>query len=279
MGMTIQRDTGGYYDRFRDRIMFPIRDHRGRAIGFGGRIIDEGTPKYLNSPETPIFHKGRELYGLYQARRKHKELERLFVVEGYMDVLALAQHGIDNAVATLGTAATIDHLERTFRNTNQVVICFDGDEAGQKAAARAMETALPLLRDGRQVFFMFMPEGEDPDSLVRQQGRGFFEDTAKYLPLSDYLINTLKEQNELSTREGRSRMVEQSLPYLSKLPPGALRQMILRDIATVTRIPVEDIEPLIKEGSRLPRRGPTPQTRTQDKMMTPVSHLIALTPS
>ena len=276
IGMTIPRDSGGYYDRFRDRILFPIRDQRGRAIGFGGRIIDEGTPKYLNSPETPIFHKGRELYGLYQARRKHKELEKLFVVEGYMDVLALAQHGITNAVATLGTAVTTDHLERVFRNTGQVVFCFDGDEAGQKAAARAMETVLPLLRDGRQAFFLFMPEGEDPDSLVRKQGRGFFQDAGKCLPLSDYLINSLKSQNDLSIREGRSRMVEQSLPYLSKLPQGALRQMILRDIAALSRIPVEDIEPLINTSSRPPARGPRPRAGTQGKMMTPVSHLISL---
>jgi len=254
IGMTIERDSGGYYDRFRDRIMFPIRDQRGRAIGFGGRIIDDGTPKYLNSPETPIFHKGRELYGLYQARHHNRDIDRLYVVEGYMDVLALAQYGIHNAVATLGTAATHDHVEKLFRATGRIVFCFDGDEAGQKAAWRALEETLPALHDGRQAFFLFLPEGEDPDSYIRRHGREAIEDPATAMPLSDYLINTLKEDNDLTTREGRSRLLDRAAPLLSKLPHGALRQMVLRDIGGLTRTPVEDIEPLLK-GEARPRRA------------------------
>ncbi len=252
IGMTIQRnDSGnGYYDRFRDRIMFPIRDHRGRAIGFGGRTLGEEKPKYLNSPETPIFHKGRELYGLYQARHASKQIPRLFVVEGYMDVLALVQNGISNVVATLGTASTPDHLNRIFRNTDQIVFCFDGDEAGRNAAWKAMEIALTYLRDGKQAWFMFMPDGYDPDDFVREKGRSAFDDADNFMPLSEYLMITLKSQNDLSTREGRSRLVDQAMPYVSALPHGALRQILLRDIASIARTPVEDIEPLLQKSDK-----------------------------
>jgi DNA primase len=278
IGMTIERDSGGWYDRFRDRVMFPIRDQRGRAIGFGGRIIDEGTPKYLNSPETPIFHKGRELYGLYQARRRNKQIERLYVVEGYMDVLALAQFGIHNAVATLGTAATKEHVEKLFRVADRIVFCFDGDEAGQKAAWRALEETLPALRDGHQAFFLFLPEGEDPDSYVRRHGRARLEDPAVAMPLSDHLINTLKQDNDLATREGRSRLLHQALPHLSRLPPGALRQMVLRDIAGIVRMEPEDIEPMLKGQARPPERAraarPRPQ-RPDRGQTTLVGRLIA----
>jgi DNA primase len=256
IGMTIQRnDTGnGYYDRFRDRIMFPIRDHRGRAIGFGGRTLGEEKPKYLNSPETPIFHKGRELYGLYQARHATKQIPRLFVVEGYMDVLALVQNGISNVVATLGTASTPDHLNRIFRNTDQIVFCFDGDEAGRNAAWKAMEIALPLLRDGKQAWFMFMPDGYDPDDFVREKGRSAFDDVHHFIPLSEYLVNTLKSRNDLSTREGRSRLVDQAMPYVSALPHGALRQILLRDIAGIARTPLEDIEPLLQKSDKITQK-------------------------
>ena len=252
IGMTVQRnDSGnGYYDRFRDRIMFPIRDHRGRAIGFGGRTLGEEKPKYLNSPETPIFHKGRELYGLYQARHASKQIPRLFVVEGYIDVLALVQNGISNVVATLGTASTPDHLNRIFRNTDQIVFCFDGDEAGRNAAWKAMEIALTYLRDGKQAWFMFMPDGYDPDDFVREKGRSAFDDADNFMPLSEYLMITLKSQNDLSTREGRSRLVDQAMPYVSALPHGALRQILLRDIASIARTPVEDIEPLLQKSDK-----------------------------
>ncbi|NIP82922.1 MAG: DNA primase, partial [Gemmatimonadetes bacterium] len=171
-GLLVDKGGGGFYDRFRGRVIFPILDRRGRTIGFGGRVLGDDTPKYLNSPESAIFHKGRELYGLYQARKAAGKPERLIVVEGYMDVVALAQHGIRNAVATLGTAATEAHLEQLFRVSQDVVFCFDGDEAGRRAAWRALETALPAMHDGRQAFFMFLPEGQDPDSLVRERGAG-----------------------------------------------------------------------------------------------------------
>ncbi|HKJ77760.1 MAG TPA: DNA primase, partial [Gammaproteobacteria bacterium] len=171
VGLLIEREEDRRrYDRFRDRVIFPIRDPRGRTVGFGGRVLGDDKPKYLNSPESEVFHKGRELYGLYEAQQAVRRPERLLVVEGYMDVVALAQHGIANAVATLGTAATADHLQRLFRVTGEVVFCFDGDEAGGKAAWRALENAMPQMRDGRQVRFMFLPQGEDPDSLVRAIG-------------------------------------------------------------------------------------------------------------
>ncbi len=244
-GMVLRKDTGGFYDRFRDRIIFPIRDQRGRAIGFGGRVLDEGTPKYLNSPETSIFHKGRELYGLYQARRKLKDLDHLYIVEGYMDVLALAQYGIQNTVATLGTAVTPEHLDRLFKVTSKLIFCFDGDAAGQNAAWRALEIALPLLRDGRQSYFMFMPEGDDPDSYVRKHGSKQFGYASDYVPLSDYLLNTLRNDIDLKTREGRALLVEKTVPYLSRLPAGALRELLLKDIATYSELSVKDLKQLL----------------------------------
>jgi len=275
IGMAIKRDGGGYYDRFRDRIMYPIRDQRGRAIAFGGRILEEGTPKYLNSPETPIFHKGRELYGLYQAKHRQKDLERLYVVEGYMDVLAMAQYGVGNTVATLGTAATKDHIEKLFRSTGRIVFCFDGDAAGRKAAWRAMEETLPALREGRQAYFLFMPEGEDPDTYIRRNGREAMEDPAVAMPLSDYLINTLKADNDLATMEGRSRLLDQALPYLSRMPQGTLRQMLLRDIAGLARTPLEDIEPRLR-GEARPRRTTSAPTAAPGQRKTLVGHIISL---
>lgn len=262
-GMIIKRDNGGYYDRFRDRIMFPIRDSRGRVIGFGGRVLDDETPKYLNSPETPIYHKGRELYGLYQARRTNKDLQRLYVVEGYMDVIALAQYGITNAVASLGTAATSDHLERLFRAAPQVVYCFDGDNAGRTAAWRALETTLPLIRDGRQAFFMFMPQGEDPDTYVRSNGKGSFEDSSQYLALSDYLIAKLKESTDLSTTQGQAKLVDDALPFISLMPQGALRKLLIRDVAKLSNGDEAYIESLLSSQKPLERRQSRPNKPAQ----------------
>jgi DNA primase len=273
-GMLIQRDSGGYYDRFRDRIMFPIRDHRGRAVGFGGRVLDDSTPKYLNSPETPIFHKGRELYGLHLLRGANPA--RLLVVEGYMDALALAQFGVSGAVATLGTAATRDHLERLFRLTARVIFCFDGDEAGRRAGWRALETALPLLRDGRQVFFLFLPDGEDPDSWVRRHGAAAFEDERRLVPLSDHLLDTLKDGVDLATREGRARLVDRAMPHVATLPAGALRQLLLQDLARIARMTPEQMGPLVpRPGSRQsPRPVRRPPGRGGQRGL--VSHLIRL---
>lgn len=275
IGMTIERDEGGFYDRFRNRIMFPIRDQRGRAIGFGGRVLDDGTPKYLNSPETPIFHKGKELYGLYQARHKSPADQPVFIVEGYMDVLALAQHKLPNVVATLGTAATADQLSRMFRHTSRLIFCFDGDEAGKKAAWRAMETALPLLRDGRQAFFMFLPDGMDPDDYVRKHGPETFADSRKLTPLSDYLLDTVKAQNDLGSREGRSRFVDQTTPLVSRLPQGGLRQILLRDIAGVAKTAIDDIEPLARKPDLLPKKHKVTYKR-QGQDRTPVTSIIEL---
>ncbi|NNE38193.1 MAG: DNA primase, partial [Gammaproteobacteria bacterium] len=229
LGMVITRDSGGQYDRFRDRIMYPIRDYRGRVVGFGGRTLGDDTPKYLNSPETIIFHKGRELYGLFQARQKLKETNRIFVVEGYMDVIALAQFQITNAVATLGVAATSDHLHRIYRNVNQVVFCFDGDEAGRTAAWRAMEIALTFLREGNQAFFIFMPDGKDPDDFVREHGNEFFQDHDNFIPLSDYLFSNLTSKVDLKTREGRSQLIDLATPLIAKIPQGGFKQLITSD--------------------------------------------------
>lgn len=239
VGMLVKKDSGGYYDRFRDRIMFPIRDTRGRVIAFGGRQLekDEKGAKYLNSSETPIFHKGRELYGLYQARKAERKLERLLVVEGYMDVVSLAQFGVRNAVATLGTATTRDHLERLFRVVPQVVFCFDGDRAGQQAAWRALENALPVLSEGRQINFMFLPEGEDPDTLVRREGKdGFEARVSDAVPFSDYFFGEMAQAVDLSSTEGRARLVEKARPLIKKLPDGVFRHMMAARLAEIAHI-------------------------------------------
>jgi DNA primase len=209
------------YDRFRHRIMFPIRDQRGRTIGFGGRVLDDSTPKYLNSPETPVFHKGRELYGLYEARQTLKEIPCLIMVEGYMDVIALAQYGIANAVATLGTALTENHLQKLFRYTSELVFCFDGDNAGRRAAARSLEIALPEMRDGVSAKFLFLPDGEDPDSMVRQLGTtAFQEQVKKAQPLSEFLFEQLNDGIDSSTADGKARLSKVCAPQINRIPQG-----------------------------------------------------------
>ncbi|WP_284601615.1 DNA primase [Dickeya dadantii] len=223
-GMLVTNDNGRTYDRFRDRVMFPIRDKRGRVIAFGGRVMGDGMPKYLNSPETEIFHKGRQLYGLYEAQQKNPELKRLLVVEGYMDVVALAQFGIDYAVASLGTSTTADHIQLLFRATDQVVCCYDGDRAGRDAAWRALETALPYLDDGRQLRFMFLPDGEDPDTLVRQEGKAAFEQRIEQaMPLSAFLFDSLLQQVDMSTPDGRAKLSTLALPLIGQVPGETLR--------------------------------------------------------
>ena len=232
LGMAIQGDKNKPYDRFRGRIQFPIRDKRGRVIGFGGRVLADATPKYLNSPETRIYHKGHELYGLYEAKLANKQLSRLVVVEGYMDVVALAQHGVNYAVASLGTATTPEQLQTLFRTVREVICCYDGDRAGRDAAWRAMDNALPLIQDGYTLKFVFLPDGEDPDSLIREQGQEAFEkilDNA--MPLSEFLLSNLSEQTDLNTNEGSSKLVELFQPYLNKLPDSFLKQSIISSIA------------------------------------------------
>lgn len=232
LGMAIQGDKNRPYDRFRGRIMFPIHDKRGRVIGFGGRVIENGTPKYLNSPETRIYSKGQELYGLYEAKQACNNLTRLVVVEGYMDVVALAQHGIDYAVASLGTSTTFEQLQSLFRTVKDVICCYDGDRAGREAAWRAMENALPLIRDGYSLKFVFLPDGEDPDSLVREQGAQAFEQIIdKATPLSKFLFEQLVSQVDMNSLEGRSALIENFQPYLNKLPPSVLKDSIINELA------------------------------------------------
>ncbi len=230
--------TAGFYDRFRDRVMFPIRDTRGRMIAFGGRVLDAGEPKYLNSPETELFHKGRELYGLYESRQATRSLQRLLVVEGYMDVVSLHQAGITYAVATLGTATTPDHLQRIFRLVGEVVFCFDGDRAGRAAAWRALENAVAEVKQGRQVRFLFLPEGHDPDTLVREEGAEAFEARlANALPLSDYLIRELSTRADLASVDGRAKLVELARPLVRRIPSDVYRELLVAQLAEAIRMP------------------------------------------
>ncbi len=217
--------------------MFPIRDARGRTIGFGGRVLDKGEPKYMNSPETELFHKGRELYGLYEARQASRTLTRILVVEGYMDVVRLHQAGVTYAVATLGTATTPEHLARIFRICNEVVFCFDGDRAGRAAAWRALENALSQVRDGRQIRFLFLPEGHDPDSLVGEEGKEKFEARLQEaLPLSEYFLKHLCAQVDVQTVDGRARLGQLAKPLLERIPPGLYRELLADEIAKVVRM-------------------------------------------
>ena len=255
-GLVVRKDSGRYFDRFRGRIMFPIRDARGRCIGFGGRLTGVGEPKYLNSPETVLFHKGRELYGLWEARQALRQIERLVVVEGYMDVVALARHGIDFAVATLGTATTADHLNRLFRLTEDVIFCFDGDAAGRKAAWRALETTLPQLREGRQVRFVFLPERHDPDSYVNEFGADAFVALIESsIPLSEYLLGELESRSDGSV-DGRARLAEQAGPLVGRVPPGVYRDLLLRSLAERVGLSPERLAPSIGTGDRNGRSGP-----------------------
>ncbi len=233
LGLTVQRNDGkGAYDRFRDRVQFPIHDRRGRTIGFGGRVLDNGTPKYMNSPESAVFHKGQELYGLHEARKTVRKLEHILVVEGYMDVVALAQFDINYAVATLGTATTPEHLERLFRTVPEVVFCFDGDRAGREAAWRALENTLPVLADGREARFLFLPEGEDPDSLVRKIGKDAFEQRiASATHLSDFFFERLSAQLDIDSIDGRARLVNLASPLLARMPDGMFRQLMTERLA------------------------------------------------
>jgi DNA primase len=242
VGLVIERErkagvNPGYYDRFRDRVMFPIRDARGRTIGFGGRVLDKGEPKYLNSPETELFHKGRELYGLYEARQASRTLTRLLIVEGYMDVVRLHQAGITCAVATLGTATTPEHLSRVFRICNELIFCFDGDRAGRAAAWRALENSLSQVREGRQLRFLFLPDGHDPDSLVGEEGREAFEArVAGAMPLSEYFIAHLKSQVDMNTVDGRAQFGELARPLLERIPAGIYRELLADELANVVRL-------------------------------------------
>ncbi len=236
-GMLIENDKGNRYDRFRGRVMFPIRDRRGRVIGFGGRVIGDGTPKYLNSPETPIFHKGKELYGLYEVTQAYREPPQILVVEGYMDVVALAQYGVDYSVASLGTSTTGDHLQLLFRQTGTVVCCYDGDRAGREAAWRALENALSFLKSGHVLKFLFLPDGEDPDSYIRKFGKDEFETQVRDAePLSKYLFNNLLSQVDVGNDEGKAALEALALPLINKIPDNALQSQLLKLLGQKTGI-------------------------------------------
>jgi DNA primase len=256
LGLIVERERGQirdgdrHYDRFRDRIMFPIRDSRGRIIAFGGRILDQGEPKYLNSPETVLFHKGSELYALFETRRARTNLKRLLVVEGYMDAVRLHQYGINYAVATLGTATTPEHFKRIFRLVSEVVFAFDGDRAGRAAAWRALQHALPEARQGREIRFLFLPDGHDPDSLVGEEGAQAFEHRLEStLPLSEYLIRELSALSELSSADGRAHFSENARPLWAKLPEGVYRELMLARIAEVVGIGPQRLQELWAKGN------------------------------
>jgi DNA primase len=276
-GLLVDKGGGGFYDRFRGRITFPILDRRGRTVGFGGRVLDDETPKYLNSPETAVYHKGRELYGLYQARKATGKPERLIVVEGYMDVVALAQHGIHNAVATLGTAATDAHLEQLFRTSEDVVFCFDGDEAGRRAAWRALETTLPAMHDGRQAFFMFLADGQDPDSLVRDRGAAEFATAVDAAAsLGTFLFDHLSAGVDLGTIDGRSRLTALARPLLAKLPPGSFRELSENRLAELTGLARENSSTLVSgRGSATVSRPPNPSNRIKRQSPSLVRKVIS----
>ena len=266
-GLIIRKDNGKHYDRFRERLMFPIRDSRGRTIGFGGRVLGKEEPKYLNSPETVLFHKGRELYGLYEARQALRSIDRLIIVEGYMDVVGLARHGIDFATATLGTATTDEHLNRLFRICDEVFFCFDGDRAGRAAAWKALENALPQVREGRQIRFVFLPEGEDPDSFVQANGAdGFMTALAHALPLSDFLIEELSSQVDMDSVDGRARLAELAKPLIARIPPGVYRALLTGQLAESVGLTAEKLDAMI--GTAKPAmtgRENTPATRLRPR--------------
>ncbi len=250
-GMIIKKkDEGRLYDRFRNRIIFPIRDNRGRTIGFGARVMDESKPKYINSPETPIFVKGRELYGLYEAQRELKNIPKLLLVEGYFDVIALAQHGVNNAIATLGTSVSKYHLEKIFRNTSEIIFCFDGDNAGRAAADRALDTSLTELNDGLTARFLFLPEGHDPDSLIRDRGRKVFLDLIETsLPLSEFFFSQMMDGIDLSTVDGKAKFCKICAPHIHKIPDGVFKHLMFKELAVRTGVPKEDLRHFISDNN------------------------------
>ena len=274
-GLFSKNDKGHVYDKFRDRLMFPIHDRRGRVIAFGGRVIDpEDSPKYLNSPETALFHKGRELYGLWQARQANAKLERLVVVEGYMDVVALAQYGVSQAVATLGTATTPEHAELLFRNAPDVYFCFDGDRAGRAAAWKALESVLPRMKDGRQALFLFLPDGEDPDSLVRKEGvAGFDARLHDATPLSQFFFDSLSADINLATLDGKARLAERCKPLLAQSPDGAFGDLMRQRLTELTGVGARASAPQVHVPMHRPRGG-AGSTQKPSLVRSAIQHLL-----
>jgi len=276
-GLLTKNERQKTYDRFRDRIIFPIADQRGRTIGFGGRVLDKGEPKYLNSPETPVFHKGRELYGLYEARQCLRKIDRLLVVEGYMDVVALSQHGIEYAVASLGTATTTEQILKLFRTTDDIIFCYDGDSAGKKAAWRALENTLPVIRDGMVARFLFLPEMEDPDTMIRQEGKSAFEQRiAQAMPLSDFFFTHLKINIDTETREGRAQLAQQAKPLLNKMHNSIYRDLLVKELSQLVGLTSEHLETRIAPAQSLTSVTPAPINRKQRVKNTKTRVAIAL---
>lgn len=256
-GLTSTTDSGKEYDRFRERIMFPIIDTRGRVVGFGGRLLGDGKPKYLNSPETALFHKGEILYGLHEVRRGGSGKQQILVVEGYMDVVALAQFGLHNSVATLGTATTQRHLELLYRTTPRVVFCFDGDRAGRDAAWKALQTALPAMKSGREARFLFLPDGEDPDTLIRKEGKEqFLQRIDKSLSLSEFLLQHISTEIDTTSLDGRARLADLARPLIEQIPAGNLHDMLLQQLSNVTGLETQ-------QPPRYQKHQSTPQYRSE----------------
>jgi DNA primase len=278
-GLVIDGDRGRY-DRFRDRIMFPIRNIKGQIVGFGGRVLDQGEPKYLNSPETPLFHKGSELYGLFESRAAIKAAGRAIVVEGYMDVVALAQHGVEFAVAALGTATTPIHARTLLRHTDHLIFAFDGDKAGRKAAWRALENTLESLQDGKEVSFLFLPEGEDPDSYIRANGQAAFlhlldTDT---LPLSAFLVRELSRGRKLDSQEGRAALIKDARPLLEKIAAPLLARLIQRQIAELANLQADELG-LMGAKPNITRRAPQrPQRRPAPSRVRSLARTLLMNP-
>jgi DNA primase len=278
-GLVIDGDRGRY-DRFRDRIMFPIKNVKGQIVGFGGRVLDQGEPKYLNSPETPLFHKGSELYGLFEARTAIKAAGRAIVVEGYMDVVALAQHGVEFAVAALGTATTPIHARTLLRHTDRLIFAFDGDNAGRKAAWRALENSLEALQDGKEVSFLFLPEGEDPDSYIRTHGQAAFlqlldSDT---LPLSAFLVRELARDRRLDTQEGRAALIKDAKPLLEKIAAPLLASLIQRQIAELAHLQSDELSHMGLRPTAPRRPPPRPQRRPAPSRVRSLARTLLMNP-
>jgi len=280
-GVLVQRDDQSVYDRFRQRVIFPIRDVRGRVIAFGGRSLGDQQPKYLNSPETPVFHKSNELYGLFEAKQAGVHQEQLIIVEGYMDVVSLHQHGIANAVATLGTATNIKHLQKLLRYCSDIVFCFDGDRAGNQAAWKALTMSLPILRDGINIRFLFLPEGEDPDTMVQQEGKArFLERVRDALPLSEVLFNQLRQQQPLRSLDDKAAFAKTALALIGTMPNGVFQQLLTQRLASILEIAPHDLGNL---SQRQPGK-PSPQnarpaaraTYKPNQQLTLAQHATAL---
>lgn len=272
-GLVIESEDGKRYDRFRDRIMFPIQNQRGRVIGFGGRVLGQGEPKYLNSPETSLFEKGQELYGLFLARKAIREAGQVLVVEGYMDVVALAQHGVEYAVATLGTATTAVHMQKLLRQSDRVIFCFDGDDAGRRAAWRALENSLSQVADGKELAFLFLPQGEDPDSYIRQNGKADFESLLRQaVPLSEFLVRDLAARVDMQTQEGKSRFLQSAKPLLEQIQAPMLSLMLRKRLAKLADIDQTELDSLFQ--IKPLHRRPAPMKMPRNAPAAPCRMLI-----